>query len=68
MRKEFRNELRILKKNRSGVSSDLKKERSVYKKTIANAKRNLARSEKACGRATSHIEKRIAILEGRLSS
>ncbi len=66
MNSSYKDELKTLRKNRRGRYTDLKKLMSAEEKKINAAHVTIS---KACGntkRAVAAIDRRIAILEGRL--
>jgi F0F1-type ATP synthase membrane subunit b/b' len=67
MTKEYRAELRVLRKNRKKVVADFRKELKAIAREEKQLARRHARAAAGTGKACIHIDKRIAILEGRLS-
>jgi hypothetical protein len=78
MDKEYRAELRELKKNRRKVERDLATEEracmkaikaaaATQRRTVRNAERNYDRAEKRCRKIIAKFQERQGILEGRLS-
>jgi hypothetical protein len=67
MNKEIKAEIKILKTNRKKILRDEKTAVKINTRQIQQCHMAITRAHNACGRQTSRITKRIAILEGRLS-
>ncbi len=67
MNKEYRAELRILKRSRKNVRKDWARCLKTNAAQMRKFEREAAAATKRANRATEHLDKRIAILEGRLS-
>ena len=67
MTKQFRAEVRALKRNRRIVLKDFSEELKNARKDIAYATREINRLNRAEAKEMAKIDRRIAILNGRLS-
>lgn len=67
MTKQYRAELRDLKRNKSKLSRDYKAVQRDVRKRTAELERYQRHAARNFVKAAFHINKRIAILEGRLS-
>lgn len=67
MKKQWRGELRILKSHRAKVERDLHRELKRIQRETAKLQRAAVRANNATVRTGRKLDRRIAILEGRLS-
>jgi 1,6-anhydro-N-acetylmuramate kinase len=67
MKKEYREELKTLRRAERHISRDLNECRRECESTIALAKKTMLRAQRATAREFQRINRRRAILEGRLS-
>lgn len=67
MKNEFRAEVRALKRGRRIVLKDFAEELKNARKDITYAMREIARLNRTQGKELAKIDRRIAILDGRLS-
>lgn len=67
MSREYRDELKTLKKNRRKVLSDHRRATIARNKQIKAITRSQDRGGRATGKVLAVIDRRVAILEGRLS-
>ena len=67
MNKEIKAEIRTLNWARKKIQRDLRAADCIRRRQIRKLEREILRSQRSCGRAVGRIDKRIAILEGRLS-
>jgi hypothetical protein len=67
MKKQWRAELRTLKKNRRLTDLEFLRLNKKLRLLIASFTRQINRNSRVCLRQTGRLDRRIAILEGRLS-
>lgn len=68
MKKEYRAELKVLRKNARSCRRDFLAYVAAKRKEARRIDREITTSERRCNTAMKRLQLRIAILEGRLSS